>query len=588
MATTESTMRRTWRLVRYRPGLFLANCLLWGTHHSLPIVSGLLMREIFDSLGPGSSTGFNAPTLMALLVGTAVFRISIMVTGVWEWSTLYFTIGALMRRNILEWIVAGPGTRTLPGSAGETVNRFRDDVDEILELVEGWTDFSGFAIYTVVALVVMFSIDPLITLVVLAPVLVIIAVTQRLGGRIRRYRRAHREAAGQVTEFIGEVYSAIQAVKIAAAEDRVAGRFGELGEKRRQVALKDTLLSEGIRSINGNLANIGIGIILLLAAETMRGGGFTIGDFTLFVMYMQQLTMSMFFLGEMMTQTRKSGVAYERLNDILAGSPDGALTRHDPLYLHSDFPPLPVVSRTADDRLATIELRDLTYRYSSTGRGIEGIDLEIERGSFVVITGRIGSGKSTLLRVLLGLLPRQRGEIYWNGRRVDDPGGFMVPPRAAFTAQVPRLFSDSLADNILMGHHDPNGDLAEALELSVLGSDIDRLDDGLATMVGPRGVRLSGGQVQRSAAARMFVRSPELLVFDDLSSALDVETERLLWSRIFERGDATCLVASHRHAALERADRIIVLRDGRIEDSGSLDELLERSAEMRRLWSGEE
>ena len=152
----------------------------------------------------------------------------------------------------------------------------------------------------------------------------------------------------------------------------------------------------------------------------------------------------------------------------------------------------------------------------------------------------------------------------------------------------PRLFSDSLADNILMGHHDANGDLAEALDLAVMSDDVERLDDGLATMVGPRGVKLSGGQVQRSAAARMFVRSPELLVFDDLSSALDVETERTLWERIFEHGEATCLVASHRRAALERADTIILLRDGIAEDRGTLAELLERSAEMRRLWSGEE
>jgi ABC-type multidrug transport system fused ATPase/permease subunit len=101
-------------------------------------------------------------------------------------------------------------------------------------------------------------------------------------------------------------------------------------------------------------------------------------------------------------------------------------------------------------------------------------------------------------------------------------------------------------------------------------------------------VKLSGGQVQRTAAARMFVRSPELLVFDDLSSALDVETERTLWEGIFDHGEATCLVASHRHAALERADQIILLQDGVAVDRGTLAELLDRSPEMRRLWSGGE
>lgn len=163
-----------------------------------------------------------------------------------------------------------------------------------------------------------------------------------------------------------------------------------------------------------------------------------------------------------------------------------------------------------------------------------------------------------------------------------------------------------------MGLAETRSDLPAALHAAVLEQDLATFDQGLATIIGPRGIRLSGGQLQRTAAARMFVRQPELLVFDDLSSALDVETEQQLWARLAElaildfgfsimqraamaqpskidipKSKMTCLVVSHRRAALQRADQIIVMKEGRIDGVGTVNELLKTNAEMRRLWDKE-
>lgn len=265
---------------------------------------------------------------------------------------------------------------------------------------------------------------------------------------------------------------------------------------------------------------------------------------------------------------------------------------------------MPYPKKRPDDRLERLEVHGLTYRFPGTDNGIENINLSLARGSFTVVTGRVGAGKTTLLRTVLGLLPRDTGTITWDGVDIDDAATCFVPQRSAYTPQVPRLFIEPLRDNILMGLPEQQVDLAGALRMGVLEQDVALLERGLDTVVGPRGVRLSGGQVQRAAAVRMFVRDPELLVFDDLSSALDIATERSLWERLEARRSGppegqggrantaepsplTCLVVSHRRAALRRADQIVVLKAGRVDAVGTLDELLPVNHELQRIWRGD-
>ncbi|MBE9160451.1 ATP-binding cassette domain-containing protein, partial [Nodosilinea sp. LEGE 06152] len=259
--------------------------------------------------------------------------------------------------------------------------------------------------------------------------------------------------------------------------------------------------------------------------------------------------------------------------------PTHPLTHPHPLYLKPIFgkaltlpPSSPAI---APDPLHELRVEGLTYRYPGSG-GISDISFTLKAGSLTVITGRVGAGKTTLLRVLLGLLPRQSGFLYWNGQPILDPANFLVPPRAAYTPQIPQLFSASLRENLLLGLGDTVGQeqLDRAIAAAVFDRDLATMPEGLETLIGTRGFRLSGGQKQRAAAARMLLRQPALMVFDDLSSALDVETEQRLWQQLFNPSThpplpPTCLVVSHRPAVLHRADQILLLEAGRMKSVAS-------------------
>lgn len=569
------------RLVLWRPALFaLASVLAIGAN-AVPLLGGLILREIFDAFTGSAEMGSGIWGLVALFAAsqaaTVIAERSYWLSETWMDNALW----GFVRVNLFRTVMGRPAAVDRP-STGDIIDRFSTDAEDALGPTYLLTRFVGIAVSLVVALYVMASINLTLTLFTLAPIAVMVLVTRFLRGYFHSTRQASREASGDVTGFVTEMLGAVLAIQVASTQRQVVRRMGVLADRRRREYVREILLDSMNNLLAGLSVRAVVGTVMLVSAGFLVAGEITIGDFVLFVSYSMGHALSTFpaATGRMLAELRRSRVSLDRLLELVAEGEEESLVSGTPARPPGAAQPRPPV-------LERFEVRGLSYAYPSTGRGIHDVDLSLERGSFTVVTGRIGAGKTTLLETILGLLPADGGRVLWNGEPVEPLYEHMVPPRCAYTPQVPVLFSETVRENVLLGLETRPEALDEAVQMAVLEPDVATLKDGLDTVVGPRGVRLSGGQVQRTAAARMFVREPDLLIFDDLSSALDAETEQQLWERLFTLPDTTSLVVSHRRAAYRRADQIVVLSEGRVAARGKLDELLETSEEMRRLWHGD-
>jgi len=569
-----STTRVAWRLARHEPVAYALTWFGWVTFFTTPLLTGLLVKVVLDRVADAPDGGLTVPWgLLAVLVGIEVVRWTWLILIAVQWHGCWVGWQTVPRVNLLESLVAAPGPAAgrLPGSPGEAVSRFRDDVQDLAMVLDVWLDLSGAVVSSTIAVAILIAIDPLAAVAVVVPIVLAASATTWLGPRLRRWRRAAREATARVTGFIGDTFGGVLAVQAGSAGPAIQDRFARLNAERAHVSRRDQIGSELVRSLGYGTGEVAVGVVLVAVAGAFRAGDLSVGDLGLFAAYATVIAELPKWVGRYLVYQRQADVSVDRLAELLPAPDRRAVVAPTRTHLRHGPPPFAVARHGSGtgaggpDPFEELAVEGLTVRHPVSGRGVRGVDLVVRRGELLVVTGSVGSGKSTLLRALLGLVPADSGTIHWNGQLVHDPSTVLVPPRAAYLPQVPRLFSEALESTILLG---ASGDgLERALWLTCLDEDLARMPDGTGTVIGPRGLRLSGGQIQRAGAARALVRSPQLLVVDDLSSALDVETEARLWERVVDGGFATALLVSHRTQVLERADRVVVLDSGRVVEA---------------------
>lgn len=564
----------------------------------LLLANPLIIREIFNRLQGSGST--EIPIWALIMAVPTVYFVSTLVDGLLgtlSWITVDETTRVLLRRNMLEGLFSQHAAEATRRSSGDAISRFRGDVEGMSQFL-GWLFVNVCDMVTATfAFVVMYSISPQVTMMVLVPGSIIAMTGYLVRTRIKRYREARRTTTGAATAVIADVFASIQAIKVGTAEQRVLQHVEDIFEERRKAAVKDDVFLHTYFQSYNIVTVIGTIIVLFAAAHLMMQGEFLVGDLYLFARMQALVCMVIRNLGQNAAMYQQAKVSLGRMTELMQGEDKETISDMDllqsrPVFLTEAFPDSSPLVRQVSDQLLTLNVVGLTHKFgdgngNGDAKGIDDISFVAHKNDFIVVTGRIGSGKTTLLKTLVGLLPIHDGAVFWNKDQIDRPGDFFVPPRCSYTPQVPNLFSASLLENITLSMPYSKAEINDAITNACFDTEIASFENGVDTMVGPKGVRLSGGQIQRTAVTRMLVQKPDLLIMDDVSSALDVETEKTLWNRVFDLPVATVIAVSHRKFVLRQADQIIVLKNGRIVGQGQLDELMASCEEMRHLWAGD-
>jgi ATP-binding cassette subfamily B protein len=546
-------------LGRYRRDLALgAACVVGAAVFSLakPLIVGTAVDVLRGDLSRSSIIRFSL-----LYVGAA------MVQGVFLYLHRWIVIGASrkieydMRGEFYDHLQSLPATFYQENKTGDLMSRATNDLSSVRMLV-GPAVMHAFSSLLVVAgaFVMMSRIDLQLALISLLAVPAVAGAVKYFGERIHERFRDVQDHFGEISARVQENVAGVRVVRAFTREPHEKRVFEAMNEEYVERNRKLILLTATFYPMLHSMIGVMFVVIFFLGSRRILAGSMTVGEFVSFTLYLGRLAWPLVALGWVINLFQRGMASMKRLHEILVVEPSAETTG---------------VARPEGKLTPEIEFRGLTFAYGEA-LVLRDIDLTIREGETLGIVGRTGSGKSTLLSLLTRVWEPPPGTVLVGGVPVEEISRRTLREMIGVVPQETFLFSDTIAENIRVGRIEASDDeVARVVELAGLAEDVKAMPDGVATVIGERGITLSGGQKQRTAIARAIVRNPDIMILDDALSAVDTHTEeRILRSLRELRRGRTVVIVAHRISSVKDADNIVVLDEGRIVERGTHDDLL--------------